>query len=216
MFVEQSGTSKYSLPGPVPRYDRTDRHVRAGQRARFHIPYLYDFSGQPWKTQRRVRQMMDVWYGDGPLGIPGDDDGGAMSSWYVLSAMGFYPVCPGSPAYEIGSPLFAESAIRLDNGKVFTIVAVSFRAEQVYPVGPPERQAAGQAVVPSFRSGGRRHADSGDGAGAQYAVGQRARGCAAFHDGDPSVMPAAGERDGNRGAWRFRIWRNSLLNGKWN
>jgi hypothetical protein len=52
----------------------------------FHIPYLYDFSGQPWKTQRRVRQLMDVWYGDGPLGIPGDDDGGETSSWYVLSA----------------------------------------------------------------------------------------------------------------------------------
>ncbi|MGB0052151.1 MAG: glycoside hydrolase domain-containing protein, partial [Terracidiphilus sp.] len=94
-----------------------------GNEPSFHIPYLYDFSGQPWKTQRRVRQLMDVWYGDGPLGIPGDDDGGETSSWYVLSALGFYPVCPGNPIYEIGSPIFAKSIIRLDNGKLFTILA---------------------------------------------------------------------------------------------
>jgi putative alpha-1,2-mannosidase len=66
---------------------------------------------------------MDVWYGDGPLGIPGDDDGGETSSWYVLSALGFYPVCPGSPVYEIGSPIFAESRIKMGNGKVFRIIA---------------------------------------------------------------------------------------------
>ncbi len=58
----------------------------------FHIPYLYDYCGQPWKTQRRVRELMDIWYSNSPLGICGDEDGGAMSSWYVLSAMGFYPV----------------------------------------------------------------------------------------------------------------------------
>lgn len=66
---------------------------------------------------------MDVWYGDGPMGIPGDDDGGETSSWYVLSAMGFYPVCPGSPVYEIGSPIFAKTRIAMGNGKVFTILA---------------------------------------------------------------------------------------------
>ena len=75
------------------------------------------------RLQRRVRQMMDVWYGDGPLGIPGDDDGGETSSWYVLSAIGFYPVCPGSPVYEIGSPIFTKSTVLLSNGKEFTVVA---------------------------------------------------------------------------------------------
>jgi predicted alpha-1,2-mannosidase len=94
-----------------------------GNEPSYHIPYLYDFSGQPWKTQQRVRMLMDLWYGDGPLGIPGDDDGGETSSWYVLSAMGFYPVCPGSPVYEIGSPIFAKSVVRLANGKEFTIIA---------------------------------------------------------------------------------------------
>ena len=75
---------------------------------------------------------MDVWYGDGPLGIPGDDDGGETSSWYVLSAIGFYPVCPGSPVYEIGSPIFAKGSIRLGNGKIFSVIANNVSARNKY------------------------------------------------------------------------------------
>ena len=66
------------------------------------------------------------------LSIPGDDDGGATSSWYVLSALGFYPVCPGSPVYEIGSPIFEKSVIRLKNGKSFTILANRVSARNKY------------------------------------------------------------------------------------
>jgi predicted alpha-1,2-mannosidase len=123
LFVEQYGTSKYTFLGQFPDATGLVGQYAQGNEPSFHIPYLYDFSGQPWKTQLRVRQLMDVWYGDGPLGIPGDDDGGETSSWYVLSALGFYPVCPGSPVYEIGSPIFARSTIRLGNGKLFTILA---------------------------------------------------------------------------------------------
>ncbi|WP_222439668.1 GH92 family glycosyl hydrolase [Alloacidobacterium dinghuense] len=123
LFVEQYGTSKFHFLDQFPDATGLVGLYAQGNEPSFHIPYLYDFSGQPWKTQRRVRQLMDVWYGDGPLGIPGDDDGGATSSWYVLSAVGFYPVCPGSPVYEIGSPLFARSTIRLGNGKTFQIIA---------------------------------------------------------------------------------------------
>lgn len=123
LFVEQYGTSKFSFLGQFPDATGLVGLYAQGNEPSFHIPYLYDFSGQPWKTQKRVRQLMDVWYGDGPLGIPGDDDGGATSSWYVLSAIGFYPVSPGIPAYEIGSPIFAKTDIRLGNGKLFTIVA---------------------------------------------------------------------------------------------
>jgi predicted alpha-1,2-mannosidase len=123
LFVEQYGTSKFSFLGQFPDATGLVGLYAQGNEPSFHIPYLYDFSGQPWKTQRRVRQLMDVWYGDGPLGIPGDDDGGATSSWYVFSAIGFYPVCPGVPAYEIGSPIFAKTVVRLGNGKLFTIVA---------------------------------------------------------------------------------------------
>jgi predicted alpha-1,2-mannosidase len=123
LFVEQYGTSKFHFLDQFPDATGLVGLYAQGNEPSFHIPYLYDFSGQPWKTQRRVRQMMDVWYGDGPLGIPGDDDGGATSSWYVLSAVGFYPVCPGSPVYEIGSPIFSKSTIRMGNGKQFTVIA---------------------------------------------------------------------------------------------
>jgi predicted alpha-1,2-mannosidase len=132
LFVEQYGTSKYSFLGQFPDATGLVGLYAQGNEPSFHIPYLYDFSGQPWKTQRRVRQLMDVWYTDGPLGIPGDDDGGATSSWYVLSAVGFYPVCPGSPVYEIGSPVFEKSVIRLGNGKQFTIVANHVSARNKY------------------------------------------------------------------------------------
>ncbi len=123
LFVEQYGTSKFQFLGQFPDATGLVGLYAQGNEPSFHIPYLYNFSGEPWKTQKRVRQLMDVWYGDGPLGIPGDDDGGATSSWYVLSAIGFYPVCPGSPIYEIGSPIFSRSTVRLGDGKKLTIVA---------------------------------------------------------------------------------------------
>lgn len=132
LFVEQYGTSKYKFLSQFPDATGLIGLYAQGNEPSFHIPYLYDFSGQPWKTQRRVRQLMDVWYGDGPLGIPGDDDGGETSSWYVLSAMGFYPVCPGSPVYEIGSPIFSRTDLRMGNGKVFSIVAHGVSAQNKY------------------------------------------------------------------------------------
>ena len=132
LFVEQYDTSKYKFLSQFPDATGLVGLYAQGNEPSFHIPYLYDFSGQPWKTQRRVRQLMDIWYGDSPLGIPGDDDGGETSSWYVLSAIGFYPVCPGSPVYEIGSPLFAKSTIRMGDGKEFTVVADHVSAQNKY------------------------------------------------------------------------------------
>jgi predicted alpha-1,2-mannosidase len=132
LFVEQYETAKYKFLGQFPDSTGLVGLYAQGNEPSFHIPYLYDFSGEPWKTQRRVRQLMAVWYGDGPLGIPGDDDGGATSSWYVLSAMGFYPVCPGSPVYEIGSPIFAKTNVQMENGKAFTIVANHVSAQNKY------------------------------------------------------------------------------------
>ena len=132
LFVEQYGTSKYRFLNQFPDATGLIGQYAQGNEPSFHVPYLYDFSGQPWKTQRRVREIMNIWYGDGPLGIPGDEDGGAMSSWYVLSAMGFYAVSPGSPVYEIGSPIFAKSTIRMANGKEFTIVAQDVSAQNKY------------------------------------------------------------------------------------
>jgi predicted alpha-1,2-mannosidase len=132
LFVEQYGTSKFHFLDQFPDATGLVGLYAQGNEPSFHVPYLYDFSGQPWKTQLRVRQLMDIWYGDGPLGIPGDDDGGETSSWYVFSAMGFYPVCPGSPVYEIGSPIFAKTTIRMGNGKEFTVVADHVSAQNKY------------------------------------------------------------------------------------
>ena len=132
LFQEQYGESKYQFLGQFPDATGLVGLYAQGNEPSLHIPYLYDFSGQPWKTQKRIRQLLDVWYGDGPLGISGDDDGGELSSWYVLSALGFYPECPGSPVYEIGSPLFQRSTVTMGNGKSFTIIAVGTSAQNKY------------------------------------------------------------------------------------
>jgi predicted alpha-1,2-mannosidase len=94
--------------------------------------YLYDYARQPWKTQRHVREVMDRLYNATEKGYPGDEDQGGMSSWYVLSAMGLYSVCPGTDQYVIGSPLFPKLALTLENGKRFTIEAVGNNKKNVY------------------------------------------------------------------------------------
>ena len=86
-----------------------------------HVLYFYDYAGQPWKTQHAVRRVMDELYG--PDGMIGDEDTGQMSAWYVFNAAGFYPFCPGSPNYVIGSPLFEETVIHLPAGRTFTVRA---------------------------------------------------------------------------------------------
>lgn len=96
-----------------------------------HLIYLYDYV-QPWKAQVRVRQAMDMLYDATPDGISGDDDTGQMSSWYVFSALGFYPVTPGDPIYFIGSPLFDKAILHLQNGKTFTITADHNMPQEYY------------------------------------------------------------------------------------
>jgi len=86
-----------------------------------HMPYLYNWSGSPWKTQYWVREVMDRLYSAHPDGYCGDEDNGQTSAWYVFSAMGFYPVCPASNEYAIGTPLFAKVSLHLENGKTTVI-----------------------------------------------------------------------------------------------
>jgi len=126
-----SGT-KYFFLGQFPDMTGLIGQYAHGNEPSFHIPYLYNYAGEPWKTQRRVRDIMKIWYNAGPLGISGDEDNGEESSWYVLSAMGFYPVCPGRPVYDIGSPIFEEIRLKLDRGKVFTIQANKVSAMNKY------------------------------------------------------------------------------------
>ncbi|MGE0089655.1 MAG: GH92 family glycosyl hydrolase [Bacteroidales bacterium] len=97
-----------------------------------HMPYLYNYAGQPWKTQALVREIMNKLYLPTPDGLCGDEDNGQTSAWYVFSAMGFYPVCPGSNQYVIGSPLFNKITLNLENGKTFIINAPSNNSENNY------------------------------------------------------------------------------------
>jgi predicted alpha-1,2-mannosidase len=97
-----------------------------------HVLYLYDYVGQPWKTQIHLRQAMTLLYQATPDGLCGDEDTGQMSAWYVFSALGFYPVCPGDPNYLIGSPLFDKATLHLANGKTFTIIAKNNGPQKPY------------------------------------------------------------------------------------
>ena len=97
-----------------------------------HAAYLYNYAGQPWKTQQKVREIMDKLYNTGPRGYPGDEDQGSMSAWYVLSALGIYSVTPGTSEYVIGSPLFRKAVITMEDGKKFTIEARDNSADNVY------------------------------------------------------------------------------------
>lgn len=94
-----------------------------GNEPSFHIPYLYNYFGAPWKTQKRTRFLLDVWFKDNIFGIPGDEDGGGMTAFVVFTSMGFYPVTPGLPFYDITSPVFEKATINLTSGKKFTILA---------------------------------------------------------------------------------------------
>ncbi|MGG8496342.1 GH92 family glycosyl hydrolase [Tenacibaculum sp. TC6] len=97
-----------------------------------HIPYLYNWTGHPEKTQERVRMIMDTMYAPTVEGLCGNDDAGQMSAWYIFSCLGFYPVTPGSSYYAIGSPNVKEATIHLGNGKTLKIIAKNQSKENVY------------------------------------------------------------------------------------
>ena len=130
--VQYGGDWKYTFLAKFPDMTGLIGNYAQGNEPSFHIPYMYDFAGEPWKAQKMLREIMEVWYNDVPLGIPGDDDQGAMGAWYVFSAMGFYPFCPGDPYYVIGSPLFRETTIHLANGRTFIIKADGVSARHKY------------------------------------------------------------------------------------
>jgi predicted alpha-1,2-mannosidase len=103
-----------------------------GNEPSHHAAYLYNYTGQAWKTQNITRRIMSELYTSQPDGLPGNEDCGQMSAWYVFSALGFYPVCPGSNHYAMGSPLFEKVTIHLENGKDFTIEAGNNTDKNVY------------------------------------------------------------------------------------
>ena len=103
-----------------------------GDEFSMHAPYLYNYTDAPWKTQKTVRDLVRNKFKASLGGLPGNDDCGQLSAWYIFSAMGFYPVCPALPVYQIGSPSFDKVTLHLDDGKDFTVVARGNSDENVY------------------------------------------------------------------------------------
>lgn len=132
MFRTPLGRSKYSFYAQLPDHTGNVGQFSMANEPCLHIPYLYNYAGQPWKTQQRIRKLLKEWFRNDLMGVPGDEDGGGMTAFIVFSAMGFYPVTPGFPSYNIGSPVFEKSSIALGNGKVFEIVAENYAPENKY------------------------------------------------------------------------------------
>jgi predicted alpha-1,2-mannosidase len=122
LFREGLGRSKYDFWFKFPDASGLVGQFSMGNEPSLHIPYIYNYLGAPWKTQKRVRMLIDTWFTDTTLGMPGDEDGGGMSSFVVFSMMGFYPVTPGVPIYNLASPMFDRITIRLPNGKNLRII----------------------------------------------------------------------------------------------
>ena len=97
-----------------------------------HIPYSSTYAGKPWMTQKRIRTLLNQWFRNDLMGVPGDEDGGGMSAFVVFSQMGFYPVTPGSPTYNIGSPMFTDVKVDMGNGNTFEIRANNASDENKY------------------------------------------------------------------------------------
>jgi predicted alpha-1,2-mannosidase len=123
LFREDLGRSKYEFFAKFPDSTGLVGQFSIGNEPSFAIPFIYNRLGAPWKTQKRVRMLLDAYFTDNLFGIPGDEDGGGMSAFVVLSMMGLYSVTPGIPTYDLCSPVFDQSTISLPGGRNFKIVA---------------------------------------------------------------------------------------------
>ena len=123
--TETSGRNQADISGLIGQYAH-------GNEPSHHMAYLYDYAGQPWKTQELVHRICTEFYRNDRDGLIGNEDCGQMSAWYVFSALGFYPVTPASDIYAIGTPLFPKATVRLESGKTFTIVANNLSDSSYY------------------------------------------------------------------------------------
>lgn len=122
-FAEGMGRGKREFYNQLPDQTGNIGQFTMANEPSLHIPYIYNYAGAPWKTQKRIRQCLGTWFRNDVMGVPGDEDGGGLTSFVVFSSMGFYPVTPGFPIYNIGSPLFTDVQVSLPSGKTFRIVA---------------------------------------------------------------------------------------------
>ena len=132
MFVQPLGRSKFEFYAMIPDHTGNVGQFSMANEPCLHIPYLYNYAGQPWKTQKRIHTLINQWFRNDLMGLPGDEDGGGTSAFVVFSQLGFYPVTPGFAAYNIGSPFFPYAKVTLSNGNVFEVEAQNYSAENKY------------------------------------------------------------------------------------
>ncbi len=132
MFNEPLGCRRFDWPAVQPDSSAMMGQFSMGNEPSFHIPYLFNYAGEPWKTQKLVRKLLKAWFRNDLMGIPGDEDGGGMCAFVVFSMMGFYPETPGIPKYTWGSPIFRKVSIHLENGKTFTLDAPTASDDNKY------------------------------------------------------------------------------------
>jgi predicted alpha-1,2-mannosidase len=132
LFREPLGRSKYEFQAKFPDSTSMVGQFSMGNEPSLAIPYIYNRLGVPWKTQKRVRMLLESFFPDTLHGIPGDEDGGGMSAFVVFSMLGFYPVTPGIPTYDVGSPIFDKATIHLKNGKDYVMIARNTSHENKY------------------------------------------------------------------------------------
>ncbi|MDI1318645.1 MAG: GH92 family glycosyl hydrolase [bacterium] len=132
LFREPLGRSKFEFFATFPDSTGLVGQFSMANEPSFSIPYIYDYLGAPWKTQKRIRQLLEAFYPDNIHGIPGDEDGGGMSAFVVFSMMGFYPVTSGVPVYSLGSPIFDRITLQLPGGRSFTVTARNNSRENKY------------------------------------------------------------------------------------
>ena len=132
LFTERLGKSRPQYYAQLPDSTGNIGQFTMANEPSMHIPYLYNYAGAPWKTQKRVRDILHMWFRNDLMGEPGDEDGGGMSSFVVFSSMGFYPVTPGTGSYNIGSPVFSRITVDLGGGKTFVVEAAGCSEDNKY------------------------------------------------------------------------------------
>jgi predicted alpha-1,2-mannosidase len=132
LFTEPLGKWKPDYLQQMPDATGQVGQFVMGNEPGLHIPYLYNYAGAPWKTQQRVRMLLDIWFTNSPFGIPGDEDGGGLSAFVVFSDMGFYPVTPGIPVFNIGSPVFTDIKVAIQNNKTLRVIARKSNQQNKY------------------------------------------------------------------------------------
>jgi len=167
LYTGSMGTNKYGCYVKSPDHSALVGLFSMGNEPCLHIPYLYNYAGQPWKTQKMTRTLLREWFRNDLMGIPGDEDGGGMSGFVAFTMMGLYPVTPGLPMYVITSPVFEETTINVGNGKTFTVKCVNYSADNRYI---QSAKLNGKALENSWI----RHSDLADGGVLELTMGHTA------------------------------------------